>query len=46
MAGIGLDMGVGSKGLTNPLEEKFSYAWARVIRRLEISRWAFFVKLR
>ena len=29
----------------NPLEVKFSYAWARVIPRLENSRLSFFVKL-
>ena len=38
-------MGVGSKGLMNHLEEKFSYAWAKVVPRLENSRRAFFVKL-
>ena len=45
IGGTRLGMGVGSKGLMNPLEEKFSYAWARVIPRSENSRWAFFVKL-
>ena len=28
---MGLGMGVGSKGLMNPLEDRFSYAWVRVI---------------
>ena len=46
MGGTRLGMGVGSKGLMNPLEVKFSYAWARVIPRLENSPRAFFVKLR
>ena len=36
---------MGSKGLMNPLEVKFSYAWARVIPRSENSWRAFFVKL-
>ena len=31
MGGMGLGMGVGSKGLMNPLEDRFSYAWIRVI---------------
>ena len=30
---MGLGMGVGSKGLMNPLEDRFSYAWVRVIPR-------------
>ena len=46
VGGTRLGMGVGSKGLMYPLEDKFSYAWARVISRLENSQWAFFVKLR
>ena len=45
MVGTGLGMGVGSKGLMNPLEVKFSYACARVIPRSENSQRAFFVKL-
>ena len=43
--GIRLGMGVGSKGLINPLEVKFSYANAKLIPRSENSRRAFFVKL-
>ena len=43
---MGLGIGVGSRGLMNPWEDKFSYAWARVIPRLENSRRAFFVKFR
>ena len=46
MGGTGLGIGVGSRGLMNPLEDKFSYAWVRVIPRLKNSQWAFFVKLR
>ena len=46
MGGTRLGMGVGSKGLMNPLEVKFSYAWVRVIPRSENSQRAFFVKLR
>ena len=38
----GLGMGVGSKGLMNPLEDRFSYAWVRVIPRSENSWRAFF----
>ena len=41
---MGLGISVGSRGLMNPLEDKFSYAWARVIPRSENSRWTFFVK--
>ena len=33
MEGIRLGMGVGSKGLMNPLQDRFSYAWVRVIPR-------------
>ena len=40
-----LGIGVGSRCLMKPMEDKFSYAWARVITRLENSRRAFFVKL-
>ena len=35
---MGLGTGVGSKGLMNPLEDRFSYAWARVIPRLKNSQ--------
>ena len=42
MGGMGLSMGVGSKGLMNPLEDRFSYAWVRVIPKSEISQQAFF----
>ena len=35
MGGTRLGMCVGSRGLMNPLEDKFLYAWARVIPRLE-----------
>ena len=42
MGGIGLGMGVGSKGLMNPLENRFSYAWVRVIPRSKNSRQALF----
>ena len=45
MRGTGLGMGVGFKDLMNPLDVKFSYAWARVIPKLENSRRAFFMKL-
>ena len=38
MEGMGLGMGVGSKGLMNSLEDRFSYAWARVIPRLKNSQ--------
>ena len=37
MGGMALSMGVGSKGLMNPLEDRFSYAWMRVIPRSENS---------
>ena len=46
MGGMGLGIGVGSRSLMNPLKDKFSYAWVRVIPRSENSRWAFLVKLR
>ena len=39
---MGLVMGVGSKGLMNPSEDRFSYAWVRVIPRSENSWQAFF----
>ena len=42
MEGMGLGMGVGSKGLMTPLEDRFSYAWVRVIPRSENSLRAFF----
>ena len=42
MKGMGLGMGVGSKGLMNPLEDRFSYARVRVIPRSENSWRAFF----
>ena len=45
MGGTRLGMGVESRGLMNPLENKFSYAWARVIPRLKNSQRASFVKL-
>ena len=45
MGGTKLGIGVGSRGLMNPLEDKFSYAWMRVIPRSENSWRAFFVKL-
>ena len=35
VGGIGLGIGVGSKGLMNPLEVKFSYAWAKVIPKYD-----------
>ena len=38
VGGIRLGIGVGSRGLINPLEVRFSYAWARVIPRLKNSR--------
>ena len=44
MGGTRLGMGAGSKGLMNPLEVKFSYAWVWVIPRSENSQRAFFVK--
>ena len=37
-----LGMGGRSRGLMNPLKDRFSYAWVRVIPRLENSRQAFF----
>ena len=37
MGGMGLGMGVGSRGLMNPLEDRFSYASVGVISRLENS---------
>ena len=37
-----LGMGVGSKGLMNPLEDRLSYAFVRVIPRSENSWRAFF----
>ena len=43
---MGLGIGVGSKGLMDPLEDKFSYAWARVIPGSKNSQRAFFVKFR
>ena len=45
MGGTELGMAIGSNGLMNSLEDKFSYAWARVIPRSENSWWAFLVKL-
>ena len=42
MGGMGLGKGVGSKGLMNPLENRFSYAWVRVIPRSKNSWRAFF----
>ena len=36
---------MGFKCLMNPLEVKFSYAWVRIIPRLENSQWAFSMKL-
>ena len=41
MVGMRLGMGVGSKGLMNLLVDRFSYAWVRVIPRLENSQRAF-----
>ena len=41
MEGMGC-MDVGSKDLMNPLEDRFSYAWVRVIPRSENSQQAFF----
>ena len=46
MGGMGLGIGAGSRGLMNPLEDKFLYAWARVIPRSKNSRRPFFVKFR
>ena len=37
VGGMGLGMGVRSKGLMNPLEDRFSYAWVKVIPRSENS---------
>ena len=45
VGGTGLCIGVRSRGLMNPLEDKFSYAWARVIPRSENSWRVFFFKL-
>ena len=42
VGGMGLSMGVGFKGLMNPLEDRFSYARVRVIPRSENSWRAFF----
>ena len=42
MGGMGLGMGMGSKGLMNPLEDRFSYAWVRVIPRSKNSQQALF----
>ena len=42
---MGLGIGVGSRGLMNPLEVKFSYAWGSVIPKSKNSQHAFFVKL-
>ena len=39
-------MGVGFKGLMNPLEHKFTYAQAKVTPRSENSRPTFFVEFR
>ena len=41
MGGMRLGLGVGSKGLMNPLEDRFSYAWVKVIPRSENSQRAF-----
>ena len=43
VGGPQLGIGVGSRGLLNHLKAKFSYAWVRVIPRLENSRLAFLV---
>ena len=40
---MGLGIGVGFRGLMNPLEDKLSYTWAKVIPRTENSQRAFFV---
>ena len=37
-----LGMGGRSRGLMNPLKDRFSYAWVRVIPRSENSQQAFF----
>ena len=37
-----LGMGGRFRGLMNPLKDRFSYAWVRVIPRLKNSRQAFF----
>ena len=42
MGDMGLGMGVRYKGLLNPLEDRFSYAWVRVIPRSENSQQALF----
>ena len=36
MGGMRLGMGVASKGLMNPLDDRFTYAWVKVIPWLEI----------
>ena len=41
---MGLGIGVGFRGLMNPLEDKFSYTWEKVIPWSENSQQAFFVK--
>ena len=38
MEGMRLGMGLGSKGLMNPLEDRFPYTWVRVIPRSENSQ--------
>ena len=38
MEGMGLGMGVGSKGLMNPLKDRFFYAWVKVIPKSKNSR--------
>ena len=40
---MGLGIGVGFRGLMNPLEDKLSYTWAKVIPRTKNSQRAFFV---
>ena len=42
MEGMELDIGVRSKGLMNTLEDRFSYAWVKIIPKSENSRQAFF----
>ena len=42
MEGMGLGIGVGSKGLMNPLKDRFSYACMRDIPRSNNSQRAFF----
>ena len=39
---MSVGLSVGFKGLMNPLEDRFSYAWVRVIPKSEISQQAFF----